>query len=158
MDPTGAVRAVFWAWAVAHVLSCVWCAYAAESDLRGEARLLIERVCSTPRGYSVGSSIIRCDEARAILGAGPLPLVVFERAGRTMLVDALAAARREISALLRMIGLFGAFASALLIVARALAQRLSVWRQEDREKDCSDMCRAKQSMRINMPEYVEETQ
>ena len=129
----------------AHVISCIWAAYSQETELRGEARLLIETLCSTPRGYSASSSLIRCDDARVVLGAGPLALVVFEQAGRRLVLDALAAARREVASIVRTLGLLGAVGSALVLVVRGMMVRINDWRQCEAEHTFSKMHHAKQS-------------
>jgi len=138
----------------------------------------MDNVCNTiPRGYNAGSSLLRCDDARAVLGAGPLLLVVFERAGVrlhygvsiwiapyllgqhahdsllpllgqhahrfpkphqvNLVVDTLASARREIGAMLRVLGLFGAVTTGLLLVAESVATAARNWSRRNYEQQFS---------------------
>ena len=122
-----ALRVAALTWAACHVAVCLWHAFSEETELREEARLLVDRICSLPRGYAAGSTLLRCDEARAVLGAGPKALIVFERAGRMIVIDAFAAARREVVALVRLLGFVGAAALALLVIAQHASTALSDW-------------------------------
>lgn len=144
-----------WTWSIAHLLGCFYHEMFEERELRAEARLLLDRVCLLPRGYPAGSSLIRCDEARSILGAGPLLLVALQRTGGAVVLDALAAARREVSAALRVVGLLGAAVAAVLVAAQILAMRCSEWCRRDREeKEGSEFRRSKESSFVTMPSYL----
>lgn len=138
----GAARAALLAWAAAHVATCLWAAYSAETGLRAEARLLTDRVCGAAMG--LGGALINCDAARAALQGGPLALVVFERAGARLLQDTFAAARREVAAFLRLVGFMGALASGVLLISQALAMRAALWRRRSHEEAaCSEAYRTK---------------
>lgn len=152
MDFQDAAKIALWSWAAAHVATCFWRAWSGEVELRSEARLLLDRVCG--EGISLGSALIRCDEARAIVAAGPLPLIAFEAAGRRLMLDTLAAARRELAALARTLGLIGAVFSAMFLVARHFAVRAGVWNQCIKESSLSEMKRAKHASFINMGSQI----
>lgn len=115
------VCAVLWAWFASHVVRVGISVLHSERELRAEARLLLDSVCTMPRGYAVGSSLIRCDEYRAILAAGPVALVVFERTGINIVANTFAAARHELYACLRTIGLAGAIILAILLIGQSMS-------------------------------------
>ena len=116
-----------WVWSACHIASVLLCSWHDESELRAEAALLMDRVCIMPRGYAAGSTLIRCDEARSILAGGPMPLVVFERAGVRLVMDALAATRREVGAMVRVLGLLGAATAAVLLLAQSASLSMRTW-------------------------------
>ena len=139
-----------WVWAGCHIAAVLMGAWHDECELRAEAKLLMELVCTMPRGYAAGSSLIRCDDARAILAGGPLPLVVFERAGVRLVTDALAAARREVGAMVRVLGLMGAAAAAVLIFAQSAATSVHTWSRRSYERGAtSEMRRSLSEAVIN---------
>ena len=137
-------RVLCWAWSLAHVTSVVLRSWHDESSLRSEAAMLVARICTAPGGYSAGSALIRCDDARAVLAAGPMALIVFERAGVRLVSDTLGAARRELGALLRVLGLAGALVMALLPVADSAACAVTTWSTRRAEQAAtSEMRRCK---------------
>ena len=141
---------VCWAWAACHIAAVFIGAWHDEHELRAEARLLLDLVCTLPRGYAAGSALIRCDEARAVLAGGPLPIVAFERAGVRLVTDALAAARREVGAMVRVIGLLGAATAATLILAQSVATSIGARSRRAYEYGAtSDMRRALSEAVIN---------
>lgn len=124
------LRLLCWVWSASHVAGVFLSAWHQERELRSEANLLMDKVCTQLlRGYGAGSYLIRCDEARAVLGSGPMMLVVFERAGVNLVTNTLAAARREIGAFIRVVGLLGAIATAILLVAESVAQAAKDWKR-----------------------------
>ena len=139
------LRFLCWAWAASHIAGVFLSAWHDERELRSEANLLMDRVCSKLlRGYGAGSSLLRCDEARAVLGSGPTLLIVFERAGVNLVTNTLAAARREIGAFLRVLGLLGAMTTAILLLAETAAKSASDWaRRAYEQREMSSMRRAK---------------
>ena len=135
---------VLWAFAALRVISCFFRAWHDENELRGEAQLLLRQVCDIPRHHAVGSSLIRCDEARSVLGGGPLPLVVAERALSYLILGTLSAARREVGAFLQTVGMLGAIGLAVVFTVRSVLMKRSLrrWEKEQREAT-SEMYRAR---------------
>lgn len=138
--------AVLWAFASLRVISCFFQAWHDENELRGEALLLLRQVCDIPRHHAVGSTLIKCDEARSVLGGGPLPIVVAERALSYLILGTLSAARREIGAFLQTVGLVGAIGLAIVLSVRSVLLKRSarLWEKEQREAT-SEMFRARSS-------------
>ena len=128
-----------------------------ERELRAEAQLLLDTVCTMPRGYAAGSSLIRCDEYRAILGAGPLALVVFERTGINIALNTFAAARHELFAFLRTVGLAGAIILAILLIGQSLSEyAATVSRRAYEQSTTSPMRRAACETAVAMGLYKED--
>lgn len=143
------LRCLCWAWAVTHVVGVFLSAWHAERELRSEAKLLMDKVCTKLyRGYGAGSALLRCDDARAVLGAGPMLLVVFERAGVNLVTGTLAAARREIGAFLRVVGLLGAMTTAVLLLAETASKSTRDWARQVYEQ------RAESAMRKSAGESL----
>jgi hypothetical protein len=137
---------VLWAFAALRVISCFFRAWHDENELRGEALLLIRQVCDIPRHHAVGSTLIKCDEARSVLGGGPLPLVVAERALSYLILGTLSAARREVGAFLQTVGLVGAIGLAIIFTVRSVLMKRSrrQW-EKDQCEAASEMFRARSS-------------
>lgn len=137
---------VLWALAALRVVSCCFRGLHDERELRSEASLLLNQVCDIPRAASAGSTLIRCDEAKAVLAQGPLWLVAIERALTYLVVDTLAAARREVCAALQAVGMLGAVTIAAILAVRTVVERWKRRAWEFQEShSTSDMFKIKNS-------------
>ena len=145
------IAVVCWTWALAHVANESAAAWHSERELRSEARVLLEMVCSLPRSFPAGSSLIRCDEARAVMARGPIAFVAAERAAAALIKDLVAAARHEVGALLRAFGFAGALLSAAVVVSSRLSHRVKLWGLEQNERVyASDVYRTRGAMYLPM--------
>lgn len=135
-----------WALATLRVVSCVFRGFHDERELRGEASLLLNQVCDIPRASSVGNTLIRCDEAKAVLAQAPLIIVAVERALVYLVIDTLAAARREVGAFLQALGFFGAIAVGGAVCIRTwIAKRRRKRWEFDQMGASSEMFKARTS-------------
>lgn len=140
-----------WTWALAHVANESAAAWHTERELRAEAAVLLDRVCSLPRNFPAGGTLIRCDDARAVMGRGPIAFVAAERAAAALIKDLVEAARHEVGALLRAFGFAGALISAAYVVTGQLACRAKVWGVEAHERaHASDVYRTKGALYLPM--------
>lgn len=137
---------VLWSLAGLRIVTCAFRALHDERELRGEAALLLNQVCDIPRSHAVGSTLIRCDEAKAVLAQGPLWLVSLERTLSYIVLDTLAAARREVWALINTLTMFGFLAAGAVLALQVWAARRRTRRWEfDQIHAASDMFKARTS-------------
>ena len=118
-----------WGWVLLHSAATYAAMLKEETELRAEATWLLRTACAVSRGAAMGSSLIRCDEARAV-AARWVRLSAAERASAAVLRTLLDGARREIAALLRALGALGLAGYAGAVAARILAARADVARRQ----------------------------
>lgn len=137
------VAAVLWFWFASYTLNQFFYEFHRESTTRGDARLLIDHVCSINRARG---DLVQCEAAHAVLSRGPTLLAAVERTLSELFADTWGAARRELSATLRAIGFLGAVVLGVLLFLEYRAKMRSI----GRPVDVSPMTRARETFMVDM--------
>jgi hypothetical protein len=60
-----------WAWLCLHTTTAFAANWREERELKAEANMLLDNMCSLPRSFPISGSLIKCDEVRAAAPAPP---------------------------------------------------------------------------------------
>lgn len=137
-----------WVWFFAHCFVIFAQEVRTNRELRVEALLLLEGVCSLPRSYPISGKLIRCDEARDIASARYVVVTAVERTAARLMKDLVWTVREEASITMRSLGVLGMVGALAIAVGRFWVYRKSCRYMCD---PWSDMYVHKNQHLVNMP-------